>query len=280
VDLDACGATPLTAASFPFADVDAGDSLSKVKIDVIALKPGGNPAALQFDPVTGHGYELVTASGTWADANAAVAAAARGGYLAVLDTPQEMQQVNDWFNLGAATGSNGTWIGAQQAADSASPGAGWSWVNGTPLDASAASPLWNNQGGAAEPNDADGTENNQENFGAIFEGTGTNLIYDAGATGSTEIQTAYLIEYDGALTTSGGTVVTPGMELSAADLAGGLTWNSVFNGGGTLTFAVADSQGAYSAPATLEIGPPAVAAAPSSQSLTSLVEDQHLSSLA
>ena len=60
------------------------------------------------------------------------------------------------------------------------------------------------------------------------------------------------------------------------DLAAGLSWNSVFNAGGTVTFAVADSQGAFSTPEnTLTIAAP-----PAATSLASLVEDQQLNSLA
>ena len=65
-----------------------------------------------------------------------------------------------------------------------------------------------------------GTETNAENFAAIYEGTGTNLIYDAGI-GGTSTQAAYLVEYDGPLRTSTGAVVAPGQEIAAADLAAG-----------------------------------------------------------
>ena len=60
-------------------------------------------------------------------------------------------------------------------------------------------------------------------------------------------------------------------QVIEADQLAGLSWNSVFNTGGTVTFQVGDSEGAYSADNTLTFAAPP---AP----LT--VADQHLHVLA
>lgn len=275
------GTTSLSPANFPFADTDAGDTLTTVRITGITPTPvdlTANPA-LQVDPVSNHGYELVSADVTWEQARDL--AVARGGYLAVLDTPAEMAQVNDWYLLSAdASGTTGTWIGASQAADAATPDAGWSWINNTPLAADPASALWNNLAPFEEPNDGAGTgETGLENFAAIYEGSGSNLIYDAG-TGITATQSGFLIEYDTAAVsplTLNGAAVTTGQVIAADQLAN-LSWNSVFNTGGTVTFQVGDNDGAYSADNTLTFtNPPAVTVTPPT---TIAIEDQHLNVLA
>jgi hypothetical protein len=66
-------------------------------------------------------------------------------------------------------------------------------------------------------------------------------------------------------------------QVIAADQLANLSWNSVFNNGGAVTFQVGDDAGAYSADNTLTFAQPAVAIAPP----TSLsLEDQHLNLLA
>ncbi len=68
----------------------------------------------------------------------------------------------------------------------------------------------------------------------------------------------------------------PGQVIAADQLAN-LSWSSVFNNGGTVTFQVGDDEGAYSADNTLTFAAPVVAIAPPT-SLT--LEDQHLNLLA
>jgi hypothetical protein len=284
VVLDADGSTAIPANSFTFDDVDVGDTLTNVRITGIQPNPV-DPAdpALQVDPQSNHGYEHVADSLTWEAARDA--AVARGGYLAILDSVEEMQMVNGWYTLSTdASGATGTWIGAFQATGQASPNVGWTWVDGTPLDATVASPLWNNLGTTIEPNDADGNgEGDLENYAAIFDGlndSDTHLIYDAGFDGGpspNHLQPNFLIEYD---TTEplllDGAPVAVGAVIAANQL-GNLSWNSVFNTGGTLTFQVADASGAYSEDNTLAFEPaPTVTAAPPTMIA---LEDQHLNVL-
>ena len=283
VALEADGNTALSQANFPFADDDQGDTLTTVRITGITPTPVDLTAQpeLRVDATTNHGYELVAGAVTWEAARDL--AAARGGYLAILDTAPELTQANDHYLLSTdTTGATGTWIGASQTPGSASPDAGWTWLNGTPLAADSASPLWNNVAmGFNEPNDGDGGgETGLEDFAAVYEGVGSNLIYDAGS-GITETQSGYLIEYDTAVAsplTLNGAAVIVGQDIAVADLAG-LSWNSVFNTGGTVTFQVGDNDGAFSADNTLTFTSPAppVTAAPPTMIA---IEDQHLNVLA
>ena len=130
-------------------------------------------------------------------------------------------------------------------------------------------------------------ENHEADFGAIWDGAtpiDTALIFDRGPGGAhpeagVDTLPQYLIEYDNP--TAGlflnGAPVAVGQEIAAADL-GSLSWNSVFNTGGTVTFAVADNDGLYSAPDnTLTISP--TVAVPRRR-FGALIEDQHLTVLA
>jgi hypothetical protein len=204
------GTTPLSAANFPFADADVGDVRTSVRIGAItptAIDVATSPT-LAIDPTNGHGYELfqVPAGATWEQAN--TVAMARGGYLAVLDTPTEMGFVNANFNgLGPETGEGGAWIGVRQATGAATPAAGWTWVDGTPLPAE--SELWSNAFGGLPADfsnaaESFGTENGEADYGAIYNGTSDAdiaLIYDRGAGPSHAPTTSdtlpqFLIEYN------------------------------------------------------------------------------------
>ncbi|MBA3477694.1 MAG: C-type lectin domain-containing protein [Lautropia sp.] len=289
VPAEADGTTALSASNFPFTDANAGDALTTVRIGAITSTPVEtvtNPA-LAVDTTSGHGYELVAGVATWEQANAA--AIARGGYLAVLDTATEMAFVNANFSgLGPDTGDGGAWVGLRQAADAATPGAGWTWVDGTALPGD--SPLWSDAFGGSLPGDfrdepfTAGLENHEADFGGIYEGTSdtdTALLFDRGAgTGhpnaGTDTLPQYLIEYNttSALTLNGAAVAA-GQTIAVADLAA-LTWNTVFNTGGTVAFAVGDKAGAYSTPEnTLTITPPAAAT-----SVATMIDDQHINVLA
>lgn len=281
--------TALSATNFPFTDANVGDVLTTVKIGAIsatAIETVADPA-LAIDTTSGHGYERVATTATWAEANAA--AIAKGGYLAVLDTAEEMAFVNANFDgFGPETGEGGAWIGLTQAATATTTGGGWTWVDGTALAGD--SPLWSGAFGDVLPADFRdepyefGLENHEADFGAIYEGTSptdTALLYDRGAgTGhpnaGEDTLPQYLIEYNTtAALTLNGAAVAEGQTIAAADLAN-LSWNSVFNTGGTVAFAVGDSAGAYSTPEnTLTI-----TTAPAITSASVGLEDQHLSVLA
>jgi len=291
---DPSDATALSEANFPFADTP-GDTLSKVRITGItpATIEAADPATAIDPAAGGHGYELITVDAgiTWADAQAA--AAARGGYLAVLDTEAEMLFIQQQYEgLGdGAIPADGTWVGARQAADQTSPSAGWTWVDGANSELPATSPLWNSFPGVQLPlDDGDNDETDHEaQYAAIFDGLGasegagrdpatdTKLLYDIG-TDTTTLD-KYLIEYNtpNVALTLDGAPVAAGTEVAVGDL-GKLSWNSVFNTGGTISYAVADDEGLYSTTdSTLTI----TAAAPVGQSsIGTMIDDQHLNVLA
>jgi hypothetical protein len=287
---EADGRTALAAANFPF--VDAQDAaLTSVKIGAItatpvALAPGG---PLQIDAATGHGYELVSNSLTWNEAQAF--AATKGGYLAVLDTPAEMLFINtNYDGLGGPTGEDGTWVGASQAAGSVGVADGWTWnvgvpvatVPGTPIPAE--SELWNDAFGGLPLDNGDG-ENGSAQFGAIYDGTSqtdTKLLYDQGT--ATDSLPKFLIEYDAAASPLklGNVAVTEGQVIAADQLAN-LTWNSVFTEAGSVKFSVGDSAGAFSTPEntlTFAAAPAPAVTFDAAQSVSTLIDDQHLSVLA
>jgi hypothetical protein len=282
---DADDVTTIPAGTFTSQDVEDGTAVTTVRIGAITptmLTDLTTNPALEINTTTGHGYELVTGAVTWAAAQAA--AEARGGYLAILDTPEEAVFVNDSFLLGTGDpNSDGTWVGAYQSASTTAPldiRAGWAWDNNTATGIPIAtdSPIWS---GTADfttaPDTLGGDENQEAQFGAIFEGfgepTSPGIMFDYGV--DTDAQARYLIEYDTPMAPLelNGTAVQPGAVIAAADL-GNLTWNSVFNSGGTVAFAVGDSAGAYSAESTLTIAAPPVA------TVSTMIDDQHLNVLA
>jgi hypothetical protein len=180
------------------AGADVGDKFANA----------GATRTVVYDATAAKYYELVTLVTpiSWTDAKTAAEAA--GGLLASPSTEAKMTFVKQAYtnadlpDRGAADGTNGAWIGAQQADNSPSPGEGWAFLDGSPLPAN--SPLWNTAGGAVEPNDGDSVENNAENFAALFYGTtlaaptdplDLKIIYDAGS-GGTATQPKYLIQYD------------------------------------------------------------------------------------
>src|SRR5690606_17835789 len=148
--LDPSGMTAIAGTSFPFVDADAGDTLSAVRIGTITTLGLDTPTTY-YEPITGHGYELVSGAIGWEAARDA--AAAKGGYLAKIDSEAEMLTIAGHFDLGGDSGTDGTWIGAFQPDGSAEPDGGWQWLDGTLLDATDSSPLWNNVA-ASEPNNA------------------------------------------------------------------------------------------------------------------------------
>ena len=287
ITLDATdNSTAVTATDFGFADTDGG-TLQSVTIGAITPTAFTDTATMVFDEASGHGYQFVGGGDlTWAQANAAAIAA--GGHLLVADSAAELGLMRDSFagaaadGLGAASGLTGTWVGLTQATTGATtPGEGWAWESVTGVQAGGAafpgdSALWN----AGEPNDLDGTENGEDQSAAIYQGTGatdTALIYDWNTT-----LPNYIVEYEGALTLDGA-AVAPNQVIALADMDG-LSWNSVFNTGGTVAFNVTDSGGATSAAAnTLTFAPaaaPVTTDAGPSQSISTLIEDQHLTALA
>lgn len=292
VATEADGSTKLAAANFPFADAQDA-ALTSVKIGAITatpvtLTPGG---ALQIDAATGHGYELVSdRTLTWNEAQAF--AAERGGYLAVLDTPAEMLFINTSYDgLGGPSGADGTWVGASQATGSVGVADGWTWnvgvpvstVPGTPIPAD--SELWNDSFGGLPLDNGDG-ENGSAQFGAIYDGlsqTDTKLLYDNGT--ATDSLPKFLIEYDAAASPLklGNAAVTEGQVIAADQLAN-LTWNSVFTDpAGSVKFSVGDSAGAFSTPEntlTFAAAPAPTVTFDAAQSVSTLIDDQHLSVLA
>jgi hypothetical protein len=281
---DVDGVTALSAANFAFSGPEATDTLAAVNIATVTPTVTES-ATLLFDDATGHAYQFVAAPAavSWADANAAATAA--GGHLLVINSAEELGMIRDGFatataaGLGDSSGTNGTWIGLSQAAGAAAPGDGWSWVsnlgvpNGGPAVAGTPDAGWN----TGEPNDTDGAESGQDDWGALYQGTSptdTALMYDWDASGLPN----YIIEFESALTLNG-EAVAPGTTVAADQLAG-LSGNSLFNTGGTVTYTVTDSAGLTSeAPNTLTFGPAVTDSGPS-QSISMLVEDPHLTSLA
>lgn len=159
-----------------------------------------------YDAVAAKYYELVTLvlpapPLTWTDAR--IAAQSVGGDLASPSSDEKMLFIKQAYTRdadlpggGTASGSNGAWIGLEQAASSATKDSGWKFLDG--VDLAPASPLWN----LDEPNDGGGApaEGNIENFAAIFHGrdpvaTDLGMIYDAGQVGVTDKQPKYLMEY-------------------------------------------------------------------------------------
>jgi hypothetical protein len=282
---DADGQTALSSASFLFNGPEADQTLASVTIASVAPNVTES-ATLQFDEATGHAYQFVAGPGiSWADANAAAIAA--GGHLLVIDSTAELELVRDSFatataaGLGGSTGADGTWIGLTQAAGSATLTDGWAWTSVTGVEAGGAAfpgagSTWN----AGEPNDSDDNEDGQDQWGAIYQGgspTDTALIYDWDNSNLPN----YIIEFESALTLNGN-AVAPGQVVAAADL-GGLTWNSVFNDGGTVTYNVTDSGTpnlTSAAPNTLTFTNPVTFDGGASQSISAMIEDQHLTGLA
>lgn len=276
--------TPLSADLFPFSGPEPTDTLAAVTIASVTPTVAESPTLI-YDEISGHAYQFVSGPTiSWADANAAAVAA--GGHLLVIDSAEELALIRDGFatatpsGLGGPLGSDGTWIGLSQAAGQTGVGDGWSWISnqGAPnagLPFSGTDAFWN----TGEPNDANDVEDGQDDWGAIYQGldpTDTKLIFDWDATGLPN----YIIEYESALTLNGDAV--PLNTPITVDQLGSVTWNSVFNSGGALTFTVTDSAGLTSAEAyTMTFSPVVTSADPgSSLSVASLVEDQHLNVLA
>lgn len=81
------------------------------------------PASASVDPTTGHGYEIVASASSWTAAS--VAAQAKGGYLARINSPAEQAFVT---SLLASAAHGQFWIGGISAPVS---GCSWSWTDGT-----------------------------------------------------------------------------------------------------------------------------------------------------
>lgn len=276
---------PLTAedttavGAIPFFDAD-GDTLASITVTGITVgEAPADTATNNYEKIGTTIYELVAnpAGLTWTQANEA--AIAKGGTLAILDTAEEITGVKsafgNVFDTGGGGAMDGTWVGLSQLADQAGTGDGWTWVNGTALAGD--SLLWNKP---TEPNDIDGTENNEENFGAIYDAEGapvpTAVIFDTNGP-----LTQYLIEYGSALTrTAGGAPVAVGETILANEIAN-LTWNSMFNEGGSFGYTLNASAGAQqTANYTVTFGDAPIAFADSGAAVSSLIEDQHMSVLA
>ena len=290
ISLESDGTTALDTTTFGFSGPEVTDTLKSVKIEAITTT---NLSTAILDETSGHGYQFVSGAAgvTWQEAHAAANAA--GGHLLVIDSDAEIALVRDAFSdaapngLGDPSGATGSWIGLSQEMvfDLFGMGEGWKWVSTTGVEAGGAdfpgsAPLWN----AGEPNDiGDGHEHNTDQFAAIFQGDSaddTRLIYDYRGT-----LPNYIVEYESvpAPLTLAGNAVLPGQVIDAADLDS-LSWNSVFNNGGTVTFTVTDSADQESiASNRLTFAPAAEASGidlGAGQSVSSLVDDQHLYLLA
>ena len=122
----------------PAGFTKSGDILDSGSIDVGDRFTAGT-RTIVFD-ATGNRYlELVTAAApvTWAEAEAAAIAA--GGALASPSTNARMTFIKQAYTNvdlpegGAASGSNGAWIGLRQSAGGALPGDNWAFFNGETL---------------------------------------------------------------------------------------------------------------------------------------------------
>ncbi len=162
-------------------------------------KDSTNTRTVVLNAANNRYYEVITKPLTWTAAEAD--AVTLGGKLASPSDAASLLVIKLAFGSvlplgGAATGANGAWVGLLQAPGSAAKDAGWTFVDTTALPP--ASPFWN----AGEPNDAAGAaEANAENFGAIFAGASADeadlkMFYDAGATGSTDVQPMYVLEFE------------------------------------------------------------------------------------
>jgi len=192
-------APPPAADPTPAGFTKAGDVTSTVGDIGDVYKDSTNTRTVVLNAANNRYYEVVTKPLTWAAAEAD--AVVLGGKLASPSDAASLLVIKLAFGTvlplgGAASGSNGAWVGLQQAPSSAAKDAGWTFVDSTALPP--ASPFWN----PGEPNDAAGaTEGNLENFAAIFAGmtaaeTDLKMFYDAGATGSTDVQPMYVLEFE------------------------------------------------------------------------------------
>ncbi len=151
----------------------------------LAMLLGGGRAGAQvvFFPGTGHYYQAVTATLTWASARDDAATRTyfgRHGHLVTITSAAEQAFVVNTF-----PGALGTsWIGAFQdttAPDYSEPAGGFRWVTGEPMQYTAWSPGEPNNGGLGSP----------ENFVIL----GANGLWDDFGT-ATSLASGYVIEFD------------------------------------------------------------------------------------
>ena len=150
-----------------------------------------------LDPANGHYYDFVAAGLDWnSAANAAAALSYLGlqGHLATVTSSSE----NDFITTalpGAVAFSGSAWFGGSQAANSATPSTGWSWVTGEPWSYT----NWN----GGEPNDGgDFVEKGQENYVHFYFGDGT--WNDDTLSGSGFVH-GFVVEYETAAIPESGT---------------------------------------------------------------------------
>lgn len=140
----------------------------------------------------GHYYQAIVAPSliSWGDAQALVASAGKGGYLATLTSAAENSFVFSlidspaFWNTDTAGNSEGPFLGGLQSGG-AEPLGGWQWVTGETWSFAA----WH----ASQPDNAGGAENYLQFFG----GTGsTRLAQWNDISLNQQSGRAYVIEYD------------------------------------------------------------------------------------
>ncbi|MCP4833743.1 MAG: hypothetical protein GY895_03170, partial [Phycisphaera sp.] len=180
--------------------IDCNGNLVEDAVEIADPSIAPSPAAIRWeiaDGGNGHWYELVLEPTTIADAN--LAAAARGGYLATFALPGENDFVADEY-LGLSQSAS---VGGVQRQPAVEPIGSWRWATGEPWTGVP----WNRP----EPNDSayfGGAEGRMEIYFNSFLGTFNDV--------SGETPRAYLIEWDAAADCNGNGV------LDTCDIASGL----------------------------------------------------------
>jgi hypothetical protein len=178
---------------------------------IVASVAASVEAAPICNVVDGHCYEnndSLDFSDTNSWAQARDWAIGEGGHLVTITSAEENAFLVE--NFGDDVNNGGAFIGLFQTADSANVGAGWQWVTGEPF-------VFTNWNGG-EPNDVDGAENNAENFGHFFPGSGGkwNDLPDPAASAL-----PFIVEYE----PTNGRVPEPGtLTLLAVGVAAAWGW--------------------------------------------------------
>ncbi|MDO4904354.1 MAG: hypothetical protein Q4A16_02180 [Lautropia sp.] len=261
--------TDLHAGTFTSALSNAGNGIKILKIEAAE-----NTADLDqriyrvFEGDNGeqtNAYEVIRVDGgvTWAEAQAR--AAALGGKLVVIDDAAEaeflranlssrlygLQGDAPWDYAGLA---GGAWVGLSQDVGATTVDGGWKWTSGADFTAADWANYGYKLGTQLLPTDGDPsdgvTENGTANYGAITNSwdpdtsaPSLNMLYDFGGK-----LNLFVIEYEAyesplKLNNDGTSVrLDEGYELLNSQLDK-LSWNSLLNSGGKITFVETDADG-------------------------------------
>ncbi len=265
--------TDLNAGTFT---AGLSNATNRIKIEKIEAAEGSDPDGRIYRTFQVEGgeqtnaYEVIRVDGSLSWAEAQARATALGGKLLVIDNEAEAEFLRanlsgrlahyqadgaPWDYAGLA---GGAWVGLSQSADAATPNAGWTWANGAAFSAEDWAKYGYKLGDQTLPTDGDPaagvTENNAANNGAISIAwdaakgdVSGNMLYDYGGKLS-----LFVIEYEAyeqplKLTeeNADGTKKTTALvdgQIVANDHLDNLSWSSVFNNGGKITFVEVDSE--------------------------------------